>query len=120
MMAIMFVTSTGFTLFSHYCLMDGDRTISTTPEASCCEMESNEFGTVLTDNCCIEDSNFIKFDFQAPQFRVNTDILLPVLVIENFTLFEPVTEIAYTAFDKGLPPPKSGREILSNIQLLLI
>ncbi len=120
LMVILFTTSTGFTLFSHFCFMDGNQEVSATKIDSCCSIALPDVETELTSQCCNDETNFIKFDFQAfAQRNIIIDEFPPMdaLVLLNFV---PAIEKELPQNSAGLPPPKSGRERLVDIQILRI
>lgn len=123
MTAILFVASTGFTLFSHICLMDEKETVSTQKMADCCAKEpitSSDTEGLNSSNCCIDNSTYLKFDFTGATQRALEFSDIPLFI----TIFNAEPENISTAFSgfifKDLPPPLSGRNILLNKQVFLI
>lgn len=123
MTAILFGASTGFTLFSHFCLMEGNQSISTQKMDSCCAKEpitsSNTEG-LNSSNCCIDNSTYLKFDFTgATQKSLEfSDIPIFILAFNHATENFSASLIDNTFHD--LPPPHSGRDILLDIQVFQI
>ena len=123
MTAILFVASTGFTLFSHICLMGETQMVSTQKMDDCCAkeplLETSAEG-LNSSNCCIDNSTYLKFDFTGATQRSLefSDVPLFTAIIN----VEP--ENISTTFSgfifKDLPPPLSGRNILLNKQVFLI
>jgi hypothetical protein len=120
MLAILFVSSSGFTLFSHFCFMEGDRSVSTSKIESCCDLEEEQTGAELKSNCCQEQTNLIKLGyFTSGQRVVNDDQAM--VYFEPLMLFEANnTKPQTTEVVRALPPPKSGRTILTDIHILRI
>jgi len=120
LMVILFTTSTGFTLFTHFCFMNGNQEVSPTKIDSCCAIELPKAETEFSSNCCNDETNFIKFDFQAfAQRNIILDELPPAIELVYID-FVPSIEKELPQHSTGLPPPKSGRERLIEIQLLRI
>ncbi len=123
MTTILFVASTGFTLFSHICLMDKKQTVSTQKMDSCCAKEpitSSKTEGLNSSNCCIDNSTYLKFDFTgATQKSLEfSDIPLFILTFNYATesLNASLSDITF----HDLPPPHSGRDILLDIQVFRI
>ncbi len=120
MLAILFVSSSGFTLFSHFCFMEGDQSVSTSKIESCCDLEEEDNGAEFKSNCCREQTNLIKLGyFTSGQRVINDDQALvffePIMLFEANNTLPQTTEIV-----RALPPPKSGRTILTDIHILRI
>lgn len=123
MTAILFVASTGFTLFSHICLMEEKETVSTQKTESCCAKEPiavTDTEGLNSSNCCIDNSTYLKFDFTGATQRVLEFSDVPQFI--TILNAEPVNiSSTFTGFIfKDLPPPLSGRNILLNKQVFLI
>ncbi len=121
MLAILFAVSSGFTLFSHVCFMGGAREISSKQIISCCSAETQTAASQLSSDCCNDDVRFIKFDFtslisqhQAQQHILPADFLISSVYNGNEELTSSIL------YYNNLPPPKSGREILSSIKVFRI
>jgi len=123
MTAILFFASTGFTLFSHFCLMEEKQTVSAQKMEDCCAKEpltSTSSQALNSSNCCIDNSTYIKFDFIGATARMLEFSDVPLFI----TIFSAEPEniaITYSGYIfKDLPPPLSGRNILLNKQVFLI
>ena len=123
MTAILFVASTGFTLFSHICLMEEKETITTQKMPDCCAKEpiaTAEKEGLNSSNCCIDNSTYLKFDFTGATQRGLEFSDLPLFI----TIFNSESVNISTTFTgyifKDLPPPLSGRNILLNKQVFRI
>ena len=123
MTAILFVASTGFTLFSHICLMEEKETITTQKMADCCAKEpitTTDTEGLNSSNCCIDNSTYLKFDFTGATQRVLEFSDAPHFI----TIFDSEPENFSTTYSgyifKDLPPPLSGRNILLNKQVFRI
>lgn len=121
MMAILFAVSSGFTLFSHVCLMGGNQEISSKEIVSCCSDETQNTTTQLSSDCCNDHIQFIKFDFTSltTQYQLQHQFISTDLISLSLnTGFEELN--SSFLFFNNLPPPKSGREILSSKQVFRI
>lgn len=120
MMLVLFATSTGFTMFSHMCFMDGQQAVSASKIDSCCPIDQVSDITSLTSDCCDDETNFYKLDYLASVQRSsdNDFVLLATFVFQAFFTSE-TSVVAITNYSPQ-PPPKSGREILSDIRTLQI
>ena len=123
MTAILFVASTGFTLFSHICLMDEKQTVSAQKMEDCCVKETLPDASaegLNSSNCCIDNSTYLKFDFTGATQRVLEFSDIPLFI----TIINVEPENISTTFSgfifKDLPPPLSGRNILLNKQVFRI
>jgi len=120
MLAIVFATSTGFTMFSHLCFMDGKQEVSTTKIDSCCAHEEQFQGATFKGVCCNDESTFYKLDYTASVQRISAvDFNIVLIDLINFNT-HPEAEIFVVHANKSLPPPKSGREILASNQVFRI
>lgn len=113
-MAILFVVSSGFTLFSHVCLMGGEKEISSRQIESCCSSEAPATESRLSADCCDDEVQFIKFDFISVtvQYQLNHQFVATDFVIDHFVSDSEEINTSLL-FYHNLPPPKTGREILS-------
>lgn len=120
MMVVLFTTSTGFTMFSHMCFMDGQQSVSASKIDSCCPMDESTASATLTSDCCDDETNFYKLDYQASVQRSDDNgfVLMATFLFQSFTASE-TSIVALTNYSPQ-PPPKSGREILSDIRTLQI
>lgn len=120
MLAIVFATSTGFTMFSHMCFMDGKQEVSTQKIESCCTHDEQSTGATFKGSCCEDETNFYKLDYTASVQRISAvDFSIVLIDLFNFKI-NPEAETFVALSNKSLPPPKSGREILTNIQVFRI
>ncbi len=119
MTAMLFIASTGFTLFSHICLMDGEKRVSTQKMEDCCAHPDTK-STELNANCCIDNSTFLKFDYSG--FTQKPFEITPLNFTELVVMVEVEQTISTHVFpaSQDLPPPNSGRDILVNKQVFLI
>lgn len=120
MTAILFVASTGFTLFSHFCSMDEERTISAQKIDICCVQESTTPEDGLNSDCCIYNSTYLKFDFTGSTQKSIEFTEIPVALVSfNIDLSTSSTSTEGHIF-RDLPPPTTGREILLSKQVFRI
>ena len=120
MTAILFVASTGFTLFSHTCFMVGETKVSTKKIDSCCSYETDSPKTVISDHCCENGSQFLKFEVAGSRFYDQELSITPInqlFIIDKIVTFSTNT-LGLTYND--LPPPKTGRMILTEYQVFRI
>lgn len=120
MMLVLFTTSTGFTMFTHMCFMEGKKEISATAIDACCSSEETPATQQLNNNCCNEESYFYKLDYLASLHRAGeSDIFLPVsFLLQEF--ISPEIQVYTLDLTSTQPPPKSGREILTAIRILQV
>ena len=120
MLAIVFATSTGFTMFSHMCFTDGKQEVSTQKIMSCCSHQEQFQGATFKGSCCDDETNFYKLDYTASIQRL-IEINFNIVLIDLFNInTNPETETFIAHANKSLPPPKSGREILADNQVFRI
>ncbi len=114
MVIVVFAVTTGFNLFSHICLMGGDHEISTTEIASCCSLQPKASDFQLNTKCCDDEIQFIKLDFTTivTKFQAQSENL-PLIAFYSDDLMDVVDEHQTNLIYNNLPPPKSGREILT-------
>ncbi|MFI5171942.1 MAG: hypothetical protein ACHQFW_06100 [Chitinophagales bacterium] len=120
MTAILFAASTGFTLFSHICFMDGERKVSTQKITSCCTHEIKPAKAEISSNCCKDESQFLKFDYQGMQRAGQDHADFTLIAAYTFTSSKILSAPESFLQLIDLPPPKSGRDILSSIQVFRI
>jgi len=118
---ILFGVSSGFRVFSHICLMSGERGVTGQEEISdCCAKELPPAKTTLASNCCIEEAHFIKFDYTASTQEVLTAEMpaesasLPDLSALETTADAPVGVLV------SLPPPRTANARLAYISVFRI
>ena len=120
MTSILFVASTGFTLFSHTCFILGETQVSTQKIDSCCDYEATSTNTVISDPCCDDKSQFLKFEVAGARLYNHefyfTSFNLLFIIEEKVSFSANTTTLVYN----DLPPPKTGREILIEYQIFLI
>ncbi len=121
MVIIVFAVTTGFNLFSHFCFMGGSQEISTSEIHSCCSLEPVATSQQLTSKCCDDGVHFIKLDFTTvvAKYQVHQE-LLPVMAFITEYLSDDVVLNKPDLIYNNLPPPKSGREILTTHQVFRI
>lgn len=129
LLLVLMVSTTGFSVFSHICLMNGNKTTQVSePVSSCCEgTEKHEDETpaavINNEDCCVDDVTYIKFTFEALRDNVQHSELFfvafdyPVLTFQDFA---NETFVADNKHAQNLPPPKPGRDILLQTDLLRI
>jgi len=121
LLLVLFATSSGFAVFSHLCLMSGDRDIATQEEATdCCASEPVPAEAVLSGDCCVEDVYFIKFDFTAkPQeSQLAVYVVLTEIVFQETLL--PIENNKALACAVYLPPPRDGNDRLAELSVFRI
>lgn len=119
-MLVLFATSTGFTMFSHICFMDGEQEVSTSKIDSCCPLEDTGSKTTFTSDCCDDESNFFKLDYLASAQRTDDNTFVIVAIqIQQITPTYSVKVIPIDNFS-AQPPPKTGRQLLADFSTLLI
>lgn len=119
MTAMLFIASTGFTLFSHMCLMDGEKRISTQKMDDCCSHPDTK-SAEINSNCCIDNSTFLKFDYSGfTQRNFDFTPLDFTELVVNYDVEPLLSKNVFPVF-QNLPPPDSGKDILLNKQVFRI
>ncbi len=122
LLSVIFIFSTGFTVFTNICSISNHKQIGIENIKSCCE-ENFPHDPVITlkSKCCETDHQFLKFDFTAiQQYDIH---YFPVNYISFSTIADIVLiniEITALSFHIDLPPPDKGRDILIQNQVFLI
>lgn len=129
LLLVMLVSTTGFSVFSHICLMNGNKTTQVAePVSSCCaatEKHEDEKAPIEIKNveCCVNDITYIKFNFDALRGNAQHPELFFVALdypVLTFLDFANETFVADNKHAQNLPPPKPGRDILLQSDLLRI
>ncbi|MFN0276018.1 MAG: HYC_CC_PP family protein [Chitinophagales bacterium] len=128
LLLVLLVSTTGFSVFSHMCLMNGNVSKDVTEQvSSCCETSQTQKADDCHDNivqatCCVNDITYIKFSFDALREDINTiELQAEHFELLSISMNSPVTENTFTKlFAINLPPPKPGRDILLQTDLLRI
>lgn len=107
MLIILFGVSTGFRVFSHICLMSGERAVTAQEEMSdCCAKEFPAAPFTLRSNCCIEEAYFIKLDYTGSTQEV-LSAKLPAETSPLIDLHPALAEsVVLTGALLSLPPPR--------------
>jgi hypothetical protein len=115
------ISSLGFTANKMVCVKSGKTKLSLVNIKDCCP-EKGAGQSVGTDCCDITNTFFDLGDIQNSQ---NTEIAQPVILSSFFTPFSPAFN-SHSVSNKliisfaDLPPPRSGRALLSFISTLII
>ena len=126
---LVFISSTGFGLVEHSCLMSGKKKVVMSEGQSCCSAKQPTKAKALScqsqqssleqDACCSEETQHAKVDVSTSLVQVMSDLLasLCVAVISIFSfLFNSLLE----AFTVSHSPPRSGRALLIFLHTFLI
>lgn len=120
---VLFITTSGFSIYSHLCTISGDKDYSVSQLEPCCSSDTQQSSADFQkESCCQTDHQLIKLEVNAPQ--INKDIL-PVLVGHYFAIPEYQANLS-SCRDQGiflfenLPPPKTGKTILITNQVFRI
>ncbi len=121
MVAIIFAATTGFNVFTHVCFMSGNKEISVKEIDLCCKTNEEPADDEIKANCCLQDSGFYKLDFTA--LKEKLQLQKQKIVIAYYLQFPPLEEKYFDILIPNyndLPPPKSGRDVLSHKQVFRI
>ncbi|MEZ5013714.1 MAG: hypothetical protein R2794_05435 [Chitinophagales bacterium] len=118
---LLLVSSSGISLFSHLCLMEGDQELSITHMEGCCADMQPVPGTVWENRCCDDEAQLLALDMNAPVMR-HLIIAAPDLYTEIPQSLDADPDISgrAKAIEISLPPPKTGRDILTDNSILRI
>lgn len=122
MVSVLFAVTTGFNLFSHICFMgEGEKQVSTSEIISCCSSTPVPTNYKISATCCDDDVSFIKLDITTvvakQQFQQE---LLPVDIFTTNEIFDSEISFSQDLIFDQLPPPKSGRDILTTKRVFRI
>ena len=117
--AILFVSTTGFTIFSHICFMTSEKQVSTQQIESCCTKTSSEASKHISSDCCLANSEFVKLEFTGST-RNTQDISDVVFILIDFSQTEEIYSPHLFAKTQNLLPPKKAGKILSLNQVFRI
>ncbi len=130
MVGVVFMSSTGFGLVEHSCLMSGKKERMLMSEKSCCSQK-----TVLLashhakktaqkkSECCQVEKEYSNVDLSTSFVQVFSKLLvdLSVTVLHVFScLFNLLVEAFRSSIQITSSPPLSGRELLTLLHLLRI
>lgn len=121
-LAMVFILSSlGFTINKMVCLKSGKVKISLSHLKECCPGEKNS-GTIIKTKCCdINNTSFHLTDFDASQKSKINVADGCVLAINKFSFTNKNYSTTTSKLEfADLPPPISGRELLSFISILKI
>lgn len=91
--------------------------------AECAGSQSAKALVQFSQSCCASTSSYIKFNFTANQQSNNTQLQhIAFIYVMPFTSKEPAIIAAeeFRSAYQSLPPPKAGRDILLQQDLLRI
>lgn len=120
---VLFITTSGFSIYSHLCTISGDKDYSVSQLEPCCSSDAQQSSAdIQKESCCQTDHQFIKLEVNASQ--VNKDIL-PVIVEQYFSLIHYQPDLLFCTdrelfLFENLPPPKAGKSILITNQVFRI
>jgi hypothetical protein len=132
LLIVFFISTSGFTIYSHVCDMGGTMDKADVKKVSSCCAETNYVQTAesktidhpanISDKCCKTNASFIKLNFSAHQQKhVQLDHIQFIALIGFHFSPEQFTQYySYNNSDQNLPPPKTGRDILLQQDLLRI
>ncbi len=121
MMAILFVASTGFSVFTHICIMSGDEEVSVQEIDSCCKMNEEPADVTIESDCCSGNSHFYKLDFTGikERFQPPPQSVVIAFYSQIISFKESLPGNTILTYN-DLQPPKTGRDILSYKQVFRI
>ncbi len=123
LLVVVFVTTSGFNLYSHLCTASGSKDISVVKIESCCDHNTETSTAVSAGESCCETSNqLIKLEVKTTAHKAQN--LLPDLKIVSIPLLQfivpAIADVELTQFAQDIPPPKLGRDILLAKQVFRI
>jgi hypothetical protein len=128
LIGVIFITTTGFGLLEHSCLMSGKKSASVMQKKSCCSKKTNSSdssgGTILTSAvCCESQAHAANIDLAPVVEKVATALekaFFTVLetVVRLFTSALQSAEAVLNSSDSS--PPLAGRDISIRYHSLLI
>ena len=128
---LVFVSSTGFGLVEHSCLMSGKEKVAVSEGQSCCSAKKSTKGhscqsrqaSLEQDACCTEETQHSKVDVSTSLVQVMSDLLasLWVAVVSIFSfIFNSLIETVTASLHVSHSPPRSGRSLLIFLHTFLI
>ena len=128
---LVFVSSTGFGLVEHSCLMSGKKKVVLSEDSSCCSAKKSTKGlscqsqsaSLEQDECCTEVTQHARVDVSTSLVQAMSDLLasLCIAVISIFSfLFNSIIEAVTASVHVSHSPPRSGRALLIFLHTLLI
>ena len=120
MAVLVFLTSSGFAVYYHSCLMSGDREVRMHQIASCCVHDPNPSPAEIDASCCYDNTGYLKIDFNASQ-DVHHPVQ-PVFCSVVAIIPDAAKDLQFhsAGIYKDLPPPKDGRTLLAENNILRI
>lgn len=117
----LFGTSLGFSVFSHICLLNGNKEISLRHRTSCCaDAQTEHKDLTLMPVCCNDGLQWIKLSYAGfTQTSLHLFVFMQAIPA-NLNILSPLTENALYLAPADLPPPKTGRTLLAEQQIFLI
>ncbi|MBC8173082.1 MAG: hypothetical protein H7X71_04175 [Chitinophagales bacterium] len=126
LLAVFFISTSGFAVFSHFCTMSGDGKTGVKKVESCCASPASETheksAAAFEASCCRSDIQYVKLDFDAVKEKPTIKTIShQILLIDNRSS-QTIQDVSYSYFDidQNLPPPKTGRQIILQENLLRI
>ena len=121
LIAVLLVSSLGFTVNKMVCLKSGKTKISITHVKECCASKKNA-QPILKSSCCdLKNTSFDLDDFSISQkHNAPAAATIPLIFGQNNNVRIIRSNNRSELFFADLPPPKSGRQILSCISILII
>lgn len=128
---LVFISSTGFGLVEHSCLMSGKKKIVMSEGPSCCSAKKSTKDrscqsrqtSLEEDACCTEATQHARVDVSTSLVQVMSNLLvsLCVAVISLFSfLFNSLVEALTASAQVSHSPPLSGRALLIFLHTFLI
>lgn len=128
---LVFISSTGFGLIEHSCLMSGEEKVILSDSQSCCSAKKSpkvfpsqsQQASLDQDECCTEETQYAKVDVSTSLVQAMSNLLasLCVAVVSIFSfLFDSVIEAFTASFHVSHSPPLSGRALLIFLHTFLI
>ena len=127
------VSTTGLPIYSHYCEMMGNKSLT---ECDDCKIEEVEVAPCCSETnpedqlqnpssnskCCFDEFDFKKIEDNFSHSSNTVLISLSLIITENnHDTIESETEKKYSQNSNyNLPPPKFGKELLNTIHQLKI
>ncbi|MBC8047452.1 MAG: hypothetical protein H7Y00_11700 [Fimbriimonadaceae bacterium] len=125
LLVVLFISTSGFSVFSHVCSMSGLKEVGISEVESCCSQKEEGTKNKLdqfSSDCCKTDIQFVKFNFDALRGKNEKNIIeqpSSIIYIEQLIELNYNEYISYNV-SQNLPPPKTGRIILLQQDLLRI
>ncbi|MFI5237686.1 MAG: hypothetical protein ACHQLA_07110 [Ignavibacteriales bacterium] len=130
LLVLFLVSTTGLPVFSHYCGMMNERSITECGDCgsekkemvSCCSEEQSQNKLILSSEkpiCCVEEFDYKKIEDDFSQ-SINSNIISGNLIIVSIVKLTPdsAEELSTQKQNNNLPPPKSGKLLLQTIHQL--